>query len=120
MIQKLMVEVNAARPINQYGEGHILVFDSSKGTYYMETRESFLQPQNESEQIEYTNKVFCLNLRRSAERNENNEIFGITEIYNEIFNIFKKDMIDKFNEFLTQYKETNAKMIALIKETKGE
>ena len=46
MLQKIMLEVEASKPLNSYGEGHVIVYNAQRNNYYVTTRENFLSPQN--------------------------------------------------------------------------
>lgn len=92
MKQKMVIEVESTKPLSSYGSSHIIVYDSKKG-YYATTREAFLRPQNEK--IEQLEAMFS-ELEKSY-----------TQAYN--------GMVQKYNDFLRTYKETNGKMIEMIK-----
>ena len=104
MVQKIMVNVNCGKPLNSYGDGHILVYDKDSNCYFPATRESFLQPQNDK--IKELEKKFS-NLETSF--NEN------TLKTREKFGDFVKKYEEDYNSFLANYKESNAKIIAMVK-----
>lgn len=137
MIQKMMIEIESAKPVSSYGDGHILVLDGIRNRYYVTTREAFLVEQDKK--IENLNTSFS-NLQSNTSQfmvKMNDDISNFEKItkediekfkymtnltnkefknyINQKFDDFKKDMTNQYNEFLKQYKETNEKMIELIK-----
>ena len=109
--QKTIIEINSKKPLDQIGN-HVLFWDSTKRCYYALSLEEFLAPQN-SKIKELENKV---------------EKFG------ELFNNTKKALQNDYNqfteginkdkqEFLASYKETNKKVLEMVKslvETEGD
>lgn len=87
------VDTKGDVPISELGDNHIMIYDNSKKCFYITTRESFLKPQLD-EIASLKAKIDCL----EAENKE-----------------FKKEITTKINSFLADYKETNAKMIKMIK-----
>ena len=99
MINKLIIDVKSNKPLSEYGDGHIIVYDKHNGYYYAQTYEDFVQP--------FNNKIKMLE----------KEI----ETYEKKCDDFIKLMKEHEEEFLKKYQETNAKVIELVKSTlKGE
>lgn len=99
MINKLMINVKSDKPLSEYGDGHVIVYDKHKGYHYVQTYEQFMQPQNQK----------IKELEQELERFETKckEFMALMEEHEQ--------------EFLTRYQETNAKVIELVKSTlKGE
>lgn len=127
MIQKMMIEIEASKPISSYGDGHILVLDGTKNRYYITTRESFLSEQDKKikdlfesfDNLSKNNSISMMKMREDIEDFKNNmtksnENFQyLLELKNKEF---KEAMRREFNDFLTQYKDTNEKMLNLIKQ----
>ena len=104
MDQKVMINIRSSKPVTSYGDGHILVFDKNSGCYFPETRETFLQPQN--------NKIMELEKKiLSLETNLNDVIIRTKDKYNS----FVTEQEEKYNDFLKTYKENNAKIIEMVK-----
>lgn len=115
MIQKMMIEIESAKPVSSYGDGHILVLDGIKNRYYVTTREAFLVEQDKK--INKLNENFS-NLKKDMESfasRVNNQNLTFERLTKEDVEKFKNDMMNQYNDFLKQYKETNEKMIELIK-----
>ena len=87
------VEAKGDVSISELGDNHIMVYDNSKKSFYITTRENFLKPQLDEIQS------LKAEIRKMAAENEE----------------FKKDITNKINSFLKEYKETNSKMIQMIK-----
>ena len=87
------VEAKGDVPINELGDNHIMVYDNTKRSFYITTRESFLKPQ--------LDEISSLKAEIKELKASNEE--------------FKKEITTKINSFLKDYKETNAKMIQMIK-----
>lgn len=100
MLQSLIIEIESDMPLNKYGDDHMIVYDSSKGHYYVTTRESFLLAQN--------TKIAELEKKVKDQISQNEELKKSNED-------FKKDILNKFNNFIEKYKETNNEMINMIK-----
>lgn len=97
MKNNLVINVDTDKNLANLNDGDLLVYNASKKCYYVTTREKFMYEQN----------VKIENLEKKV-----NEF--INNITKEVYN-FEKNTNDKFNDFLTTYKETNAKMIEMIK-----
>jgi hypothetical protein len=127
MIQKMMIEIESSKPISSYGDGHILVLDGTKNRYYVTTRESFLSEQDKKikdlfesfDNLSKNNSISMMKMREDIEdfksnMTKSNENFQyLLELKNKEF---KEAMRREFNDFLTQYKDTNEKMLNLIKQ----
>ena len=106
MIQNLMIKVESAKPLDQYGEGHVLVYNQTTRTYEVTSRENLLAPQNE--------KIKQLEKHCS----EVEELFNTTKTLNAIkeeFSAFLNKTETEKQLFLTTYKETNSKLIEMVK-----
>ena len=99
MINKLVIDVKSDKSLQEYGDGHVIVYDKFKKYYYVQTYEEFMYPQNEKiKKLEKELKEF-----------------------EEKCNEFMKMIQEHETEFLKKYQESNAKVIALVKSTiKGE
>lgn len=100
MLQKLIIEIESDMPLNKYGDNHMIVYDSTKGHYYVTTRESFLLAQD--------TKIRELEKKISDQLSQNEELKKSNEE-------FKQDLLKKFNNFIEKYKETNNEIINMIK-----
>lgn len=100
MLQKLIIEIESDMPLNKYGDNHMIVYDSTKGHYYVTTRESFLLAQD--------TKIRELEKKVSDQLSQNEELKKSNEE-------FKQDLLKKFNNFIEKYKETNNEIINMIK-----
>ena len=92
MIQKMMIEIESKKPISEYGDGHIIVYNSAKRNYYVQSREDFLKDVNQKldKVIESFSK-----LEKQVDSKE-------------------KTLDKKYEDFLKTYQTTNAKMIEMI------
>lgn len=104
MVQKLMIEVESEKLLPEYGDRHMIIYDSSKKRYYVTTRESFLREQNEKiKKLEALVKNHELTMKKYIENcdNQNKD--------------FETKIEAKFDAFMKQYAETNAKLIEMVK-----
>lgn len=111
MGQKLVIDVETNKPLSSLGDNHIIFYNSSTNKYYVTTYESFLEPQkNAIEKIEKENKDLKNNFDNliKIENKKRQEL-------EEKFQAFVEEMNNKYNEFLNVYKETNAKLINMVK-----
>ena len=141
MVQKLIINVNANKPLDSYGDGHMLIYDATKKEYFVTSREAFLSPQNNKikeleqkvnafiEKIEGDEEMFKKNIheeRGSFETNIKSDIQQFEkDIHEEIEKFeseeklevseFKTNVSEKFDDFLKRYQETNAKLIKMVK-----
>ena len=104
MIQKMTIDIECNKILSDYGDGHTLVYNKDKNNYFIMTREEFLKPQNDK--IKELEKSFNL-----LKENIENEINNIKKSQEDFTNSINK----KFNDFLENYKQTNQKIIDLIK-----
>lgn len=104
MDQKIMINVKCSKSLESYGDGHILVYDKDTMCYFPETRESFLQPQNDKIK-ELEKKIVTLEARV-------NETMITTR--EKVDNLIEKHNAD-YNAFLKNYKESNSKIIEMVK-----
>lgn len=141
MVQKLIINVNANKPLDSYGDGHMLIYDATKKEYFVTSREAFLSPQNNKiKELEQKINVFIKKVKDdeemfeknvheelgSFEKNVKSEIQKFEkEIHEEIEKFeskeklevseFKTNVSEKFDDFLKRYQETNAKLINMVK-----
>ena len=99
MINKLILNVKTDKPLQEYGDSHIIVYDKSNKYYYVQTYSDFMNPQNEKiKQLE--NKV--LELEKACQ-------------------LFTETILQHEREFLVKYQKANSKLINLVKITiKGD
>lgn len=111
MIQKMTIDIESTKPLSAYGSGHTLVYDEDKNHYFIVTREEFLKVQNDK--IKNLNEKFYKleNLFKMFTNEINNNLENFKKVEKNFFD----ESNNKYNEFLTQYKETNEKMINLIR-----
>lgn len=113
MLQKIMLEVEASKPLNSYGEGHVIVYNAQRNNYYVTTRENFLSPQNakiatlEKTIVEAENKI------RKTQEELNKTVTNLLQAFTD-YQIKTKEEQARFYE---TYKETNAKMLDLVKKS---
>lgn len=104
MIQKIMIEVESEKPLTEYGDRHVILYDNVRNRYYVQTREKFLEAQNQSiEQLEKRMK--------DCEEKINNYIEDIKKEKND----FIKESEEKYNEFLKSYALANEKILNMVK-----
>lgn len=108
MLQRLMIEVEASQPLVNYGSNHVLIFDGTTKTYFPMTREEFLAPQNAKI------KQLSDELEKFEKRLEESLLLFEHEITKELEK-FETDSTNEYANFLKTYKETNSKMIEMIK-----
>lgn len=119
MIQELIIKIESDKPLSAYGEGHMIIYDSRKGSYYVQTRECFLLPQNEQikqlqkeiEELKKSNSEFKKNLEEDNKKT-------ISKLENKMEK-FSTNIDNKFSEFLHKYQETNSKLIEMVEEVIG-
>lgn len=108
MIQKLVIEVETRVPLESYGSNHMLVYDGTKKIYFPMTREQILAPQNEKiKQMHEELVKFEKHLEEMLQSFEN-------KIEKEVHD-FEEHSHDDYANFLKTYKETNSKMIEMVK-----
>lgn len=104
MIQKMMIEVEAEKLLPEYGDRHMIIYDNAKKRYYVTTRENFLQEQNKKiETLETLVKNHELTMKKYIKNCDNQN------------KNFEEKMNEKFDAFIKQYTETNAKLIEMVK-----
>lgn len=104
MVQKLMIEVESEKLLPEYGDRHMIIYDSVKKRYYVTTRESFLREQNKKiETLESLVKNHELTMKKYMKDcdKQNGD--------------FETKFEAKFDTFIKQYTETNAKLIEMVK-----
>lgn len=111
MIQNLMIKVESVKPLDQYGEGHVLVYNQSTRTYEVTSRENLLAPQNEKiKQLE----KHCSEVEKLFNTTKEEMSKTLNAIKEEFSDFLNKTEIEK-QTFLTTYKETNSKLIEMVK-----
>lgn len=116
MIQKYMITVDLDKPLAKFGDKHVLLYDKNSNTYSVATEEGFLAPQNKK--ISELSKNF-----EKLKKTTNTILQEIIRLQNEFVenvknqnNNDKKEMDEKYQNFLATYKKTNSKMIEMIEE----
>lgn len=96
-MKQVIIEVDTNKNLNSLSDSEILVFNENKKCFYVTTRESFLKAQNDKiKELESKMESF---IKETKEETKN----------------FENTIDKKFNEFLKTYKETNAKIIEMVK-----
>lgn len=93
MKQKMLIEVNAEKPLNEYNETHVLLYDGIKKQYFVKSRDELLSSQN--------TKIKELEAKIDLLKKENDK--------------FKNELTQKFASFLETYQETNNEIIQMVK-----
>lgn len=101
--QKTLIEISSSKPIDKLGN-HVLFFDATKKTYYALTLEEFLAPQN--------NKI--KELEKEVDKYKTTIDQNLAQIKNDVES-FKNTMLQEKQEFLATYKDTNGKIIEMVK-----
>lgn len=115
MRQRINIDIVSKKPINEYGDGHILIYDSKQRAYLVSDRQNFLQPQNKKiEDLENSFNAFKEEVKKDVEKmKQENESF-VQNCKEE-----NKKFVDETNKnygmFLKEYQETNTTVINLIK-----
>ena len=97
------MEVEADKPLNKLGS-HVLLWDTTKQCYYAMTVESLLYTQDQK--IKELEGKIEANEKLIEEYKNNSQ-----KAYNEFVSKIEKEKQD----FLKTYKETNAKIIGMVK-----
>lgn len=115
MPRKYLIEIQGNKPLSEYGDNHIIAYDSNSKSYYVTTAESFYAKQN-SKINEMLKNIEKTNIAISKMEEEISKFEGrlLTRV-----NSFQSETDDKFTNFLVQYQDTNAKLIAMVKELIG-
>ena len=96
MIQNLIVKVDASKPLSEYGNGYVLLYDANQGCYFATTREALFAVQDA--------KIKCLE----------SKINKFIEEQEKKSKDFMDKIDEKFNDFLETYKNTNSKLIGMV------
>lgn len=109
---KLLIDIKGDKPLSAYGDNHIIAYDPNSKNYYVTTADSFFAGQNAKireirQQIDET-KGRIVSLQQELTSFEN-------VIQGKVDN-FTANIDAKFENFLRTYQETNAKLIAMVKE----
>ena len=119
MVQKLIININANKPLDSYGDGHMLIYDATKKEYFVTSREAFLSPQNnkikELEQkvdafikkIEVDEKMFEKNVHEeldSFEKNVHEELGSFEENVKLEIQKFEKEIHEEIEKFESEEK----------------
>lgn len=137
MKQTVTLDVESSKPLHEYPDGYVLLYNKNKNTYYPITREAFLSPQNDKiESFISTVREFMRNQNESFktfEENVNNKIEEQEkEIKKFIENIntektyfeksikdqndaFKTNINNDYNNFKINCKEINDKLIKMVR-----
>lgn len=96
MIQNLIVKVNAPKPLKEYGDGFLLLYDAVKECFFVTTRESLFSIQDAKiKKLEAKMEKF---MKEQTEKTQ----------------IFIDDSNEQFKEFLEKYTATNEKLIDMV------
>lgn len=130
MMQKLLINVESPKPLQSYGDGHVLLFNETSQNYYVTTREALFAVQDAKiKKIEEKLEKF---MKEETELNSNfekkieeitvnhkkkvkNDILSFENNTSKIVSNFINEMSKKEANFLKQYQETNAKLIDMVK-----
>ena len=109
---KLLIEVQGNKPLNEYGDNHVIAYNKQKNSYYVTTAESLFSNQNSKidnvEQKLKETKTRLLSLQ--------GELVSFEQVIQNNINNFENHMEDRFREFLQTYQETNASLIRMVRE----
>lgn len=98
MIQDVVLRVDTSNPITGGNESQVILYDNQRKVHYAMSRETLLAVQN--------NKIKELEERLNAK----------TEELIRKERLFEEELTRQHNEFLKIYKDSNAKMIEMIKQ----
>ena len=108
MIQKLVLDVESQKPIQEYGDGHVLLFNKSANRYYVTTRESLFSVQDAKiQELEQKYNDFITN------QVKNNDAFK--QLIDKTVTDFTNNMTEKETQFLEKYHDTMASLIEMVK-----
>lgn len=108
MIQKFLVEVDTPKPLNEYGDGHVLLFNAKSGRYYVTTRENLFAVQDAKiKKLEQEIQDF--------ERKESESFKTFKEELVKEIEKFENNALKREENFLSQYQETNSRLIDMVK-----
>lgn len=115
MAQKLVIEVDTNKPLSSFGDSHIIFYNEAQNKYYVTTYESFLKPQSDAiKKITLENETLKKNYDNFIKITKKNNEESL-ENFEKRLNEFMENMDKKYAEFLKVYKETNAKLINMVK-----
>ncbi|WP_281512140.1 hypothetical protein [Mammaliicoccus vitulinus] len=103
MIQKFLINVNIDKPLQAYGDGHIIMYDSTKDQYYVTTKEMLLMDQNA--------KIKELEDQNLQMKNYFNKT--LTDLKKQ-YDDFIEEQQRNYNNFLQKYTTTNKKIIEMV------
>ncbi len=112
MAMKLLIEVQSNKPLSSYGDNHIIAYDSNNKNYYVTTAESFFASQNNKIKA-MIDEVNTMNTNINQFKQDIDKFEA--GLLNRV-NSFQQDTNRKFEEFIHQYQETNARLIAMVRE----
>lgn len=115
MKTKTTIEIFSKKPLNEYKDGHILIYDFNKKAYLVTDRQNFLSPQNKKiEDLEKKFNAFKENVEKQVKTmKENNDSF--VQNCKEENTKFTEKVNSDYEKFLEGYQETNNTVITLIK-----
>lgn len=96
MMQKIVIPYDTSNGV-EFKDGDIIVYNERNRTFYKTTKENLFYEEGKK--------------REQFEKKIEEEIKELEE--------YKKDMTKRFSEFLVEYKETNKKIIGMVKEFIG-
>lgn len=100
MKNRIMIEVETAHPLHEYKQAYIIGREGQSGKYYAVTREELFAPYFAEFKAM---KEIVEEQKRTIEKQQ------------EVIDEYKKDMDKKYADFLATYKETNSKILDMIK-----
>lgn len=109
---KLLIDIQGNKPLSAYGDNHVIAYDSNKKSYYVTTAESFFAGQNEKLKAMETKLKAMDGLLTSM----NEELTKFEGAVSMRVNNFKSETDRKFDNFLRTYQDTNARLIAMVRE----
>lgn len=146
MVQKLIINVDANKPLDSYGEGHMLIYDAAKKQYFVTSREALLSPQNnkikeleaklekfvkliteQEEKLKISVKEKIDKFEKKVdeeivvfEKKVNCDIKAFADKETAEIKRFENKMGDNFQTFLETYQKTNSKLIKMVKNVISE
>ena len=112
MQQKMIINVDSPLKLSEMKDGDILIYDMTKRNFYVTTKKSLFQ-QEQREREEYQKEVNSkIEFMQQSYQNNVNFLTQEVEAYKAKFD----ELESKYNNFLAQYKDSNAKIIEMVEE----
>lgn len=109
---KLLIDIKGNKPLSSYGDNHIIAYDAKNNNYYITTAESFFASQN----MKIKDTLEKYNDAISRITSMQNELASFENVIQDKVNGFEANIDARFENFLRTYQETNAKLIAMVRE----